>query len=70
MQQKFNVELPSDFAVSGDVKGRNNGGRTSWTLGVSKSIGDSLSIDVRYHDSDVSDPVYTVGLSWGTSFGG
>jgi uncharacterized protein (TIGR02001 family) len=69
LQQKFDVALPSDFSVSGDVKVRNQGGRTSWTLGVGKAIGDA-AIDVRYHDSDQSNPVYTVGLSWGTSFGG
>lgn len=69
VQQKFSVALPSDFSLSGDVKLRNQDGRTSWTLGVGKSLGD-VGLDLRYHDSDVSDPVYTLGLSWGTSFGG
>lgn len=71
LQQKFNYDLANDFYVSGDVKARNQGGRTSWTLGAGKSFGD-FGIDVRYHDNDLpgNDAIYTLGLSWGTSFGG
>jgi uncharacterized protein (TIGR02001 family) len=67
IQQKASFDLGNDFSVSGDVKARNNGGHTSWTLGVGKSLG-GVDIDVRYHDTDISDPIYTVGLSWSTSF--
>ena len=42
---------------------------TSWNLGVGKYLSDTVSIDLRYHDSEDTDPLYALTINFDTDLG-
>ncbi len=59
------------FGINGEI-GRSlaAGSATFWNVGLSKDINDSASIEVGYHDTNASSPLYTVTVSWATDLNG
>lgn len=70
--QGFAYALPADFELSGEFTWNNEGygDYNDWNLGIGKSLTDTVSVDLRYHDSDETEPLYALTVSFDTSFGG
>jgi uncharacterized protein (TIGR02001 family) len=70
--QGFAYTLPADFELSGEYTWNNEdyGDYNDWNIGIGKSLSDTVSVDLRYHDSDDTDPLYALTISFDTSIGG
>jgi uncharacterized protein (TIGR02001 family) len=59
------------FGVSGEIgKAFEPGATKYWSVGISKEITDSLSVEVSYNDTNASTPLYALMLSWATDMNG
>jgi uncharacterized protein (TIGR02001 family) len=69
--QGFAYALPAEFELSGEFTHNNEdyGDYNDWNLGVGKSLGEAVWVDLRYHDSDETEPLYALTVSFETSFG-
>ena len=60
------LTLPSDFELSGTYKTDSVG--ETWTVGLSRSLSDTLTAEVRYHDASYAEATTTFSLSWDTEW--
>jgi len=69
----YGVELGIDHSLGNDFGlgveiGRTlaAGEATYWTVALSKDLSDKTSVELAYHDTDQSSPLYTLTMSWAT----
>jgi len=67
----FEYSLPNGFGLSGEIGHAFAAGSPTYgSIAVSKDISDNASVEVAYHDTTTTTPLYTLTLSWATDLNG
>ncbi len=69
----FGLEFSADHTFANDIglgievgKSLSAGSATYWTVALSKDLSEKTSVELAYHDTDMSTPLYTLTMSWAT----
>ncbi|MCB1459939.1 MAG: TorF family putative porin [Nitratireductor sp.] len=60
----FELGFAEKFSVSAEYQENLVDHVNDWNAGLGYQLSDTLSLDLRYHDSEVSDPRYVATLAW------
>ena len=60
----FELGFAEKFSVSAEYQENLVDHVNDWNAGLGYQLSDTLSLDLRYHDTEVSDPRYVATLAW------
>ncbi|MEZ5870379.1 MAG: TorF family putative porin [Nitratireductor sp.] len=60
----FELGFAEKFSVSAEYQENLVDHVNDWNAGFGYQLSDTLSLDLRYHDSEISDPRYVATLAW------
>lgn len=62
------LALPWELSLSGGFGLTIEGNDVDWNVGLTRALSETVTLDVRYHDSNLTGPRVNLSLSWDTDW--